>query len=154
MYDYWYSHEEMTMNLRLMLYAVMALLLSVSAFAQTKAESATPSNTTDYRARLEASSTQIQTGIQALETQLAAAAPEDRPAFDRQIIAMKKQGEISRLQILLEWANAEGDAAKVSEVQTALTNLTTPVESKRLPELEKGPRAPADAALKTSTTGK
>lgn len=142
------------MNLRLMFYAAMALLISISAFAQTKAETTQLSQATDYDARLEASATQIQTGIQALETQLSAASPEDRPALDRQIVALKKQGEIDRLHILLDWANAEGDAARASEIQAALSNWNMQAEHKRLPELSKGARAADDAALKTSTTSK
>lgn len=138
------------MNLRVLLYAAMAVLLAVSAMAQTKSGPANPATGTDYRTRLETNSAETQAEISALETELASAESRDHESLERQLIELKRQGEIRRLTILLEWANAEGDASRAAELQMALANWTTPAAAKPLPENAKSARAATGADLKTN----
>jgi len=147
------------MNMRVIVCcAAIAMVLSSSAIAQTKAVEA-PKNTvaTDYHARLEASATQLQTRIGVLEAQLADPNTKDRESIERQIVEMKRQGEIDRLQILLDWARAQGDASRVEEIQQVLNQWQNPPQPQHLPEAVKGvgsPRASNDKVPDNSNSSK
>ncbi|RPH96420.1 hypothetical protein EHM69_01315 [candidate division KSB1 bacterium] len=59
--------------------------------------------------------------------QQVAADPAQRESIERQIIKLKNQAEIHRLEILLEWAEAEGNQNKAAEIRKALDQWRTPV---------------------------
>ena len=121
-------------------FKIMLLLLVGTSLCFGQASKA-PSQTTrtDYQAQLQALSTTVEGQVSALEAEVAAAQPQDREELQRQIVETKKQGEISRLEILLQWAQERGDAARVAEIQTALDNWRNPPQPQQLPQIEKNP---------------
>jgi biopolymer transport protein ExbD len=101
------------------------MLATALCFGQaTKAQVTAPQ--ASYDVQLQELATNVQTQIQAIEAQIAAAQPQDREALQRQIADVKKQGEINRLEIMLQAARDKGDAARVTEIQQALENWRNP----------------------------
>jgi hypothetical protein len=144
-----HNAKEKHMFMRVFSFVMAALLLTTLCFGQTATAPTDPSRA-DYQARLDQAATTVHTQIATLETQLTAAktaAAQDD--LQRQIQDMKRQGEIQRLEILLEWAQAKGDAARATEIEQALNNWRNPPQPQVLPQLEKGAAAPATKSEST-----
>lgn len=60
---------------------------------------------------------------------------DKQEAVQLQISELKQAAEVERLQILLEWAQTEGDQARIAEIEQALTQLLTPESTAVRPEL-------------------
>jgi hypothetical protein len=131
-----WNEEEELMSRKVLAIVSLLLVTSGLCFGQiTKAQ--TPSARTDYQAQLQQLSTTVQSHVQSLETQLTAATPAQRDELQRQIVQTKRQGEISRLEILLQWARERGDTAKITEIEDALENWRNPPQTQSLPQIEK-----------------
>jgi hypothetical protein len=125
------NHMEARMKLRVIGCVALLLAVSLVSFGQT---AATPKLTrAEYQAQLLNVEQFNQRQVQALQTQVEAAQPQDREALQRQIQNMKREGEIQRLGILLKWAKDEGDAARVAEVEKALDLWVNPPQPRDLP---------------------
>ncbi|HEY3296432.1 MAG TPA: hypothetical protein VGL38_13470 [bacterium] len=127
---------------------VLALgMLCSFSFAQTaKAQATTPR--ADYQAQIQDLSASTKAQIEALEAQIATATPQHQDELQLQIAETKRQGEISRLEILLQWAQDKGDAARVAEIEQALNNWRNPPQPQALPQIEK--HAPAQSTTTSS----
>jgi hypothetical protein len=135
---------EVEMRLSMMLITMCAMSLPWLALGQTTA------TMTDYQARIQIAAQETQAQIATLETQVAGSKTIDREALEQRIVEVKKQGEITRLTILLEWAQSSGNSAKVEEIQRALDQWTNPPQPKDLPiipkSLDKTPQSLTPAA--------
>jgi hypothetical protein len=125
------------MSLRAVILALIVLTVTALSYGQAARQQASLTKA-DFQAQLQTLANDEQTQIQALETQIAAAAPAEQDNLQRQIAETKRQGEIHRLEILLNWANSEGDQARAAEVSQALENWRTPPQPQNLPQLPKG----------------
>ena len=126
------------MSLRVMVFALTCMIVSAMSYGQV-ARQQVQAEKTDYQAQLQTAATDEQAQIQALEAQIASASPTDQENLERQIADTKRQGEIHRLEILLNWANSVGDVARAQEVSQALENWRNPPQPpQNLPQLPKG----------------
>jgi hypothetical protein len=138
------------MSLRVVVFTLALLSLSALSFGQAARQPQT--SRADYSAQLQALAADVSAQIQALETQAAAATPAQQESFQRQIGEVKRQGEIHRLEVLLEWAQTVGDQARVSEVEQALENWRNPPQPTNLPQIPKGSER-ADNSQKPEARG-
>jgi hypothetical protein len=115
---------------------VLALLcVSLVAFAQQIAPIVDSPLSAAVHARLEANDTQVQSDIQSLEAQRESASAPERETIERQIADRKNQGEISRLEILLEDAQTRNDAARTEQIRAALNVVKNPPRPQSTPQI-------------------
>lgn len=99
--------------------------------------------------QVEALQAATQAQVDAVTLQLDAAGPAERESLERRIVELKRQGEIERLTLLLSAAQAEGEAARIAEIQAALAQWTHPPETQILPTAATTkPASAPDAARK------
>jgi hypothetical protein len=132
----------------------LVALFALSAFAQSKTGSPPAIQPTDFQARIEASQAQAQSEIRAIEHQMETASPAERDILGRKITAVKLDAEIARLQILLDWARTENDAARVAKLEQALDQSKTPPQTRKLSEHPKTERAASNAGQKNVPVSK
>ena len=72
-----------------------------------------------------------------LALQSEAATEEQRNMIAQQVSEVKRQSEIGRLEILREWAVADGDSAKLRDVDTALQYWLNPQQPETRPLIER-----------------
>ena len=90
-----------------------------------------------FKTRLAELEKATQDQVAALTVQMEAAKEEGASEkLAKEAMEIKLQGEIQRLEIILEWAQAEGDEARIAEVQEALYNLVNPPPPVKLPEIQ------------------
>ncbi|MBU0509076.1 hypothetical protein KKH27_09610 [bacterium] len=119
--------------LRMMTTLFVLLLIALPTWPQSpEALKASP---TDFQARIVEAEANTHLQIEALTAGMETLDPAQREALDRQCVEIKRQGEIQRLEILLEWAQAEGDEVKVTEVRQALETWRNPPEGQVLPQI-------------------
>ena len=141
------------MFVRMLAFVSAVVLLASLSFAEG-AKAPVQVSRTDYQTQIQDVSASTQAHVQALEAQVASAPPEQREALQRQIADTKRQGEISRLEILLNWAREKGDAARVTEIEQALNNWQNPPQPQQLPQIEKPASVPTENSATTPTTSK
>ena len=118
---------------RMVLFSVAMMALVTFAFAAP-----TSVDAEQFKARLQNLNATAQAQVAALDELAAAATDESAKAdLEHQVMALKRQTEIQRLQILLEWAQAAGDEVRVAEVQTALNNWINPPQPQVMPQVER-----------------
>jgi len=117
--------------MRKMLLCLVAVALAVPVWAQQAEKSAQA--TQDFQTRINAVEAETQAQVEALAAQANDPDPAVRQQVDKRIEGLKQQGEIRRLEILLEQAQAEGDNDKAAEVQQALDMWRNPPQTKSLP---------------------
>ncbi|MFZ5434679.1 MAG: hypothetical protein ACOZB3_13010 [Calditrichota bacterium] len=117
--------------IRLLLVCAATLWTILPLMAQEK------STATDYSIRIASVETETQARIEALASEIENTDPATRDAVGRQIEQLKREGEIRRLEILLEWAQTDGDARRISEAEHALNQWRNPPQTQELPELPK-----------------
>jgi hypothetical protein len=119
---------------------VLCIALCLAAMISTAwAEKSDTKAKTDYKAQLQNLEQQTQDAVKALDEQAASQDPESRQAIQLQIQELKRQGEINRLSILLEWANTDGDQARALEIQQALNQWQNPPQTHQLPTITRDP---------------
>jgi hypothetical protein len=133
------------------------LLFVMTALSQDTKEQA--QKAIDYKAQLQSLEQETQLQIKTLSEQLESAELKDRETLDKQIIDIKHNAEIQRLTILLDWAKAEGDQARIAEVQKALDNWVNPPQPQQLPTVDRSSDTPgvqtdSNQTPKSSTIGK
>jgi hypothetical protein len=138
------------MSLRVVIVSLAILALTVLSYGQAARQSQAP--LADYSAQLQAASSDVAARIQALEAQAASSQPAEQESIQRQIAETKRQGEIQRLKILLEWAQSTGDQARTGEIEQALNNWRNPPQPTNLPQLPKGSER-ADNSIKPEASG-
>jgi hypothetical protein len=123
----------------------MWALVSMIALASASAISAPNGvDVEQFKARLQNLSETAQAQVVALDDQVASALDENAKAdLEQKIEALKRQTEIQRLQILLEWAQAAGDETRANEVQTALNMWLNPPQPQVMPQVDREIPAPA-----------
>lgn len=109
---------------RLVVFSLMILCWSTLGTAQDSESSAAPILSYPERICALESETQAQTALLAKQAETN---PTQRELFEKQIIHLKKQAEINRLEILLEWAEAEGNSNKAAEIRRSLEQWRNPV---------------------------
>jgi hypothetical protein len=128
--------KERTMVFKVIVIALTFVLLSAASFGQDAQRFEKATNST-YDLALQQSVADVQARLKALEHQIAGAQPAQIESLQKQVSDVKQAGEIRRLEILLKWAEDEGDAARISEIQRALENWRNPPRPKQLPQLPK-----------------
>ncbi len=91
----------------------------------------------DFTARMEVLKNETREQISTLEEQMASLTATEQESVQAQIMDLKRNAEISRLEILLEWARAENNDEKILEVEQALNNWLNPQVQKNLPEISR-----------------
>jgi hypothetical protein len=122
----------------------MSLVMCATVVMAAVAFSAPTSvNADEYKARLQNLANTAQTQVLALEDKIAATTDETvKEDMEHQIMDLKRQSEIQRLQVLLEWAQASGDEARIADVQTALNNWLNPPQPRVMPQVDRDIPAP------------
>jgi hypothetical protein len=105
--------------------------------AQQKADAVKSSQALTYQARIEANEVNVQSQIRSLEEQLSTADTQERESIEQQVVELKRQGEIQRLQLLLSWAKADADADRIREIETALDHIQNPPAPAAQPQTDK-----------------
>lgn len=88
-----------------------------------------------YMERIEDLRNLTQQTVSQLSQQAATVSGSELAAIEASIADVKRQGEISRLRILLEWAQADGDVARAAEVQQVLDQRLNPAQPQQLPQV-------------------
>lgn len=131
---------------------LMAALCLATMLAYATAAPTTV-NADEYKIRLDEVSSVSQAQVAELSEKVETAeSGAQRDDFQRQIEDVKRQAEIQRLNILLEWAEAEGDVERIAEVRSALDQLMNPPQPQVLPEVEKHVIPETDNSSKSETT--
>lgn len=119
----------------MILYAFAVVLVATSLNVGWAAPASV--NSEVYETRLAELEKATQDQVASLSEQMAATKDEaSNEKLASQAMEIKLQGEIQRLEILLEWAQAEGDEARIGEVQEALDHLLNPPAPVNLPEIQ------------------
>ena len=114
---------------------VMVALVLVATYAWAAPGAV---NAQEYQSRLEALKSNTQSQVATLSEEAAATTDvAQQEKIAARIIELKRQSEIERLQILLEWAEADADEARIIEIQEALTQLVNPPQPQALPQIER-----------------
>ena len=98
-----------------------------------------PAQRAEFETRIEANKLETQSKIAVLEAGLDALGADDQTDLQRQITELKRQSEIARLNILLDWATMEEDQERIAEVEGALQNWLNPPQSVTPPSLYSAP---------------
>ncbi|MBU0692270.1 hypothetical protein KKC97_13395 [bacterium] len=109
--------------MRISLFILCSVLLS--AFTVLSAEPNSTELAQVFEKRLEVLRTETQHQIELIEAQLSECSAKEVEAFEKQIIAIKQDATISRLEILLEWAAANNDTERETEIRNHLDQLRT-----------------------------
>ncbi len=127
-------------------------LLSVLSLVSLAFSAPALVNADEFKARIVNLNAAAQAQVAELDAQVQAATDDAaRSNLEQQIQDAKFQTEAQRLQILLEWAQAEGNEARVAEVQTALDRWLNPPQPQTLPQVEKEIPAPSAAPSSNAT---
>ena len=131
---------------------LMAALCLATMLAYATAAPTTV-NADEYKIRLDEVSSVSQAQVAELSEKVETAeSGAQRDDFQRQIEDVKRQAEIQRLNILLEWAEAEGDVERIAEVRSSLDQLMNPPQPQVLPEVDKHVIPETDNSSKSETT--
>jgi uncharacterized protein YecA (UPF0149 family) len=117
-------------------------MLMLALIVPSQAAQETAKTASDFQSHIQSLETETQMQIAALETQISKADGQNREQTDRQIMEVKRQAEISRLNILLDWAHAEGDEARAAEIVQALSHWLNPPQTQQLPTVSRENVAP------------
>ncbi len=112
---------------------VVLALLALTCVAFADAQKVNNANL--YQSQVDQLKLDTRSEIDALNQQLEGVSAEEQEQIHAQIQALKLQSEISRLEILLEWARSENDEARIVEVETALQNFLNPPVKHNLPDV-------------------
>lgn len=122
-------------------------LLSVLGFVSLAVSALDPASADEFKARIVNLNAAAQAQVAELDAQVQATTDDAaRANLEEQLREAKFQAEAQRLQILLEWAQAEGDEARVAEVQTALDRWLNPPQPQQLPQVEREIPAPSTSS--------
>ncbi len=91
-----------------------------------------------------------QAHIDALLMQMEGLEPAQKQELERQIVDLKQQGEIDRLTLLLESAQAADDANRVADIQKALDFWKNPPQTQILPQISTDKTPPSNESRPAS----
>ena len=122
-----------SLNFRILMGTLSVLAWMTYAFSAPMAI-----NSDEYKSRMQNLRQSTQEQVTALSQQIEGMTEQSKIAdLEHQIETIKHDAETHRLEILLEWAQAAGDEARVTEVQTALESWINPPQPEAVPNLER-----------------
>lgn len=119
--------------IRCMILCLLLMLATVSF-----ADQVTPDNAAwndPLAEQMQTLQASVQAQIDALTVQMKDLDPAQKADAEAQIVEIKRQGEVQRLTLLLESAQAAGDANRVAKIQNALNHWQNPPQTEILPQI-------------------